>query len=150
MPKKKGCIKPVYLVLLVAVVLFVVFKYYAFLPGRHYEDGHFLALVNDEDVRVLHSLGYGLDDNKEQLFSKDGLPMFAQGSGSHGYIPFDATDILLQLKRDVENNKNTPTSTPVLQTSTSELPTETPSEAPSEDMDETEGSFSAPGEFGVL
>lgn len=155
---KKGCMNPLY-IFLIAAIFFITFRYFAFLPGRHYEDGHFLALVNDEDVRVLHALGYGLDENKKQLYSKEGLPMFAQGSGSQGYVSFDATEILLQLKKDAENNKSTPSPTPMMNTlvtpkpqivQTTTLPTETPSEAPSEDMDETEGSFSSPGQLGEL
>ena len=76
---KLGCINSGY-VIAILVVFFIIFKYFSFLPGKHYEDGHFLALINDEDVRVLHAMGYGLDQNNKQLYSKEGLPIFKQGT----------------------------------------------------------------------
>tara|TARA_Y100000389_G_scaffold202053_1_gene246362 strand:- start:1974 stop:2279 length:306 start_codon:yes stop_codon:yes gene_type:complete len=90
---KTSCINPWFFAV-VLFVFFIIFKYYSFLPGRHYKNGHFLALINDEDVRVLHSMGYGLDQNKNQLYSKEGLPMFEQGSYIYNYEPYNTTGML--------------------------------------------------------
>lgn len=142
---KYGCVNSTYVIALL-IGVFILFKYFSFLPGRHYQDGHFLALINDEDVKVLHAMGYGLDQNNKQLYSKEGLPMFDQAKkAATAYKAPDLSGIMAEIKSRVNkansvpdsqinnsNNSNTVKST--------ELPSETPSEAPGESLDETEAS----------
>ena len=107
--KKLGCVNYKY-VLLVFIISFVLFNKFFFLPGNHYEDGHFLALINDEDVKVLHSLGYGIDENDNQLYSDNGLPIFKKGKNvnfldkSIGYS-FNSNEILEKIKKRNEESK---------------------------------------------
>ena len=144
---KYGCVNSTYVIVLL-IGVFILFRYYSFLPGRHYQDGHFLALINDEDVAVLHSMGYGLDQNNKQLYSKEGLPIFYEKDGNKkaisGYKPFNASSIIKKIQADVnkansvpesELNKNNTNKATVKPT---ELPSETPSESPGESLDETE------------
>ena len=49
---KLGCINSGY-VIAILVVFFIIFKYFSFLPGKHYEDGHFLALITRSNDRIV-------------------------------------------------------------------------------------------------
>lgn len=160
---KLGCINSGYVIAML-VVFFIIFKYFSFLPGKHYEDGHFLALINDEDVRVLHSMGYGLNENNEQLYSKEGLPIFKQGTedkdvletiinnvqesqgvAASGY-GFDASSALAKVKAKIAAaNKDGASTSSIMNSGTSTKatnkvtgkPTSLPSVTPSESPGES-------------